>query len=155
MELTARAKEAEPMNISFSHSSISLMVPLSVALFVASVSVIPARADIIVFDNFGPGDSYNVNAGSTLGAIPGHPDLASRFSVGASSVYLSSVDVAISLVDRSPSTPSPDLNDIDILVMTDAGGLPGSVLETFHFVNAMGSFGSLIPPLDPGRYPKL
>ncbi len=118
------------------------------ALLVASVSVAPARADIIVFDNFGSGDSYNVNAGSTLGAIAGHPDVASRFSIGAVTGYLSRVDVAISIVQASPSTPSPNLNDIDIFVMTDASGLPGAALEMFHFVDAMGSFGSLNSPLD-------
>ena len=135
------------MQVSLRYSPVSWMVPFIVAILAACVFAIPARADVIVFNNFGPGDSYDTGTASTLGAISTHPDVAARFSVGATSVYLASVDVAITLVQHSPSTPSPNLNDMDVAVITDAGGLPGSVLEMFDFVDAMGPFGVLNPPL--------
>jgi hypothetical protein len=38
-------------------------------------------------------------------------------------------------------------NELDIWLMTDLGGKPGAIIESFNFSNAMGYFGDYNPPL--------
>ena len=74
------------------------------------------------------------------GGIGGpHIDTAVPFAPIGSSFALDRVELAVNLLSG--------LNVLDVALTTSVGGFPGAVLETFHFVDAMGPFGLLNPPL--------
>lgn len=118
-----------------------LMVLLWALILV--LSGVPARA-VVIYDNFGLGDTYDQNAGATLST--GLPlgvdwDQGSAFALESVGMdyYLDTIDVAVGLVTGS--------NELDLWLMTDSAGEPGSIIESFHFSDEMGSFGDLNPPL--------
>ena len=111
-------------------------------VFLALLAV-PTQADII-YDNFGPGDTYHQNTGWTLSG--GSPidkdwDQGSAFALDSFGMdyYLDTIDLAVGLV----SGP----NELDVWLMTDSAGEPDTIIESFHFSDEMGSFGDLSPPL--------
>jgi hypothetical protein len=100
-----------------------------------------ARADVI-FNNFGPGDSYTTNQGWTIsgptGAPPGFVQ-GDAFSIPAGpDLQLDRIRLAVGHVTGP--------NQVIVTLRADAGGLPGAVLETFNFTN-LGAFGQNNPPL--------
>jgi hypothetical protein len=102
------------------------------------------RADVIV-NNFGPGDSYDISQGWQVGTSPvGGPVLeqAVAFTPAGASFMLDRIEVALS---QSGFSTGPNL--IEVALTTSSGGVPGTVLETFRFVDAMGPFGRFNPPL--------
>jgi hypothetical protein len=103
----------------------------------------PGRADII-FDNFEPGDKYITESGRAVGfASPiGVFEVATAFTVAGGSFTLDQITLAVSL--------QGGLNLLDVAIAASDGGLPGAVLETFHFDGAMGPLGSDNPPLVAG-----
>jgi hypothetical protein len=100
------------------------------------------RADVI-FNNFGPGDTYLTESGRVVGAAGPTgdvQDVATAFTVADGNFTLDQITLAVSL--------QSGLNQLDVtLAASDGGGLPGTTLETFHFANAMGPLGSNNPPL--------
>lgn len=116
---------------------ISMMV---LALLVSGAGQVKAG---VIFNNFGPGDSYDVNRGVTIGLAGGiggpHIDTAVAFAPIGNSFTLDGIELAINL--------GSGLNLLDVALTTSVGGFPGAVLETFRFVNAMGPLGFLNPPL--------
>ena len=109
-------------------------IALSLALLVLLVSgANSARADVI-YNNFGPGDSYNHSIGWTVGLGFGRGE---AFPIVPTSDFnLDTVTVAVGYV----SGP----NAVDVSVTTDVGGVPGAALETFHLTN-LGPFGNETP----------
>lgn len=92
----------------------------------------------IVFNNFGPGDTFAdfglILQGESVGTIA-NVDQAAAFTVGSNSYSLTSVSLGIS-VDTPPNTGTGPL---DIIIASDASGLPGSALKTYSLnVNTTG-----------------
>jgi len=116
------------------------MKRLSVLLYVAFLVLLaaPAQADII-YDNFGPGDSYQT-IGWTVGSLFDF-DQGNAFAVDSLGMdyYLETIELAVGLV----SGP----NELDVWLMTDLADEPGTTVESFHITGEMGSFGYLNPPL--------
>lgn len=87
------------------------------------------RADII-FNNFGPGDSFSDSGrllqGEAVGTI-GNVDQAVSFKVGANSYRLTNISIGI-FVDTPPNVGT---GPIDILLAQDSGNGPGATLRTF------------------------
>lgn len=107
------------------------------------LSAVPARA-VVIYDNFDLGDTYNQNVGLTLST--GSPvgvdwDQGNAFALDSFGMdyYLDTIDLAVGLVSG--------LNELDVWLMTDSAGEPGTIIESFHFSDVMGSFGALNPPL--------
>jgi PEP-CTERM motif len=97
---------------------------------------IPARADAVIFSNLGPGNSYG-STGRSLGD-PGDGDyvtLGNAFTVGATSMNLSEIEVAAGLMRGT--------NQLTIDLDADSGGSPGAVIESFTIKNAMPGFGTV------------
>jgi len=108
-------------------------------LFVLALLVAAAPAGAgVIYSNFGPGDSYSQGTGLTIGDSGSDYEQGSAFTPG-SSFTLGQIDFAISLVSGT--------NQVELWLMSDSGGEPGSIIESFGFVGAMGSFGFLNPPL--------
>lgn len=116
----------------------------SVAFLFASVlagAVLPSRAGIVVYDTFGPGDSYLGGGWSILGAGVsfGPQSVAASFTPGVSG-NLEAVTLA--------TFHSFGTDSMLVQVIEDSGGLPnGSILESFsaplsggvHLLNSVGN----------------
>lgn len=106
------------------------------------VGAAPGMADVI-FNNFGPADAYITGAGRAVGAVGPTGDInevATSFTVAGGGFTLDQLTVAVSLLSGQ--------NQLDVsLAASDGAGLPGALLETFRFENAMGPLGSNNPPL--------
>lgn len=100
----------------------------------------------VVFSNFGPGDTYIVLGGwGVLSAGPNVPfssNAGESFTPGGN-FRLERIEVAMGIAQGAESF-SP--NEVDVTLMTDEGGAPGTVIETLRFDN-LGLSGSLLPPL--------
>jgi hypothetical protein len=115
------------------HSAIHLIGCLGAWALLAA----PARADII-FNNFGPGDTYRQFLGNSVGGRF-HQDVGDRFTPTAASYTLDRVVLPLTLIGGT--------DGVDVLFMTSVNGLPGSVLESWHVAN-LPPFGSTQPPTD-------
>jgi hypothetical protein len=114
----------------------SLACTFSAVLLICA-AVLPVQAGVIV-NTFGPGDAYQVGSGWTIG----YPDwrwVQGAAFTPATSVTLGKIDLAGSWAGGS--------NELDVRLMSDAGGQPGATIESFHFSGAMGVFGNWNPPL--------
>jgi hypothetical protein len=100
---------------------------LAIVAFVVSSTARPARADTI-FTNLAADGSYDCCGGwSVFGsAYPIATDRASPF-VPAGNYALDSIDLALTVL-AGPSAG-------DVWLTSDAGGLPGAILESFHVTN--------------------
>lgn len=110
---------------------------ITILLIVGSASAAPT----VLFDTFGPGDTYSEGFGYTIGIYAlGHVDQGNQFVIGAATPhYLDKIELAMALVYGT--------NQLDVWLMSDIAGEPGAVIETFSFTDAMGPFGSANPPL--------
>jgi len=98
-----------------------------------------------IFSTLGSGDSYSGSWGYTLGTNnTGYfydYDQGNQFVIGGATSYnLDTIEVAIglvSLIDYPKGT-----NQLDVWLMNDAGDKPGAIIESFHFVDAMGDFSA-------------
>ena len=108
-----------------------------------------------VFSTLGPGDSYADWQAYDVGQ-PGYEwDRGERFTFGGPSYTLDSVEIVLKQVYTDCSAVG--LNKIDVSLMTDVGGKPGTLIEGWSFVGQltldpdilMGT-STLHPVLDPG-----
>jgi hypothetical protein len=96
----------------------------------------------VLFNTFGSGNSYNLNSGSPVGLVPGFGNVAegNQFSFTTlPASYLDTIELAAGLDEG--------INQLDVALMTDAAGQPGSVIESFSFTDQMGNFGDNSPLL--------
>ena len=113
------------------------VVTLVIGLLVVLGAAFPARADAVIFSNLGSNDSYNGSTGWTEGTPNGGADYfinGSAFTVGATSLNLSTIEVAVGILQGT--------NQLTIDLDADSGGSPGSVIESFTINSAMPPFGS-------------
>jgi len=119
------------------------------AIILVTISTIllpnPSAWSAVIFNDFGPGDTYATGIGYTLSI--GSPlgtdwDQGNAFTpIGT--YFLDGIKLAVGLAQ----TGGPQPNELDVWLMSDAGGEPGAIIESFHFSNAMGPFGANNPPL--------
>ena len=109
----------------------------------------PGRAALAGFiaSDLGPGGSYNTNGGFTLSGPQGATGLgyglAVEFQVaGSSPVAFGSAQLALEYHSGT--------NAVDVMLMSDAGGLPGSSLETIHLTN-IPTGPSLVTAISPAH----
>ncbi|MBV8269076.1 MAG: PEP-CTERM sorting domain-containing protein [Planctomycetaceae bacterium] len=87
-----------------------------------------ARAGTI-FNNFGPGDTYGTGGGLTLSNRSISTQIVGNaFTPIGNSYFFDSVTLA-AFSDLGPK-------GLDVLLMTDKGGLPGATIEALHISNA-------------------
>lgn len=101
----------------------------------------PASAQTVVFDNFGPRNTYQPNLGWAItGPTNGNPQFThgDQFTPGVTGT-LTNIDIALELV-MGP-------NHVDLLLTDDASGLPGTVLERFSVDDPMAPFGTGNAPI--------
>lgn len=101
-----------------------------------ALSLTSASMGDVIFNNFGPGNSYDISTGWTLS--DGAPvnvdwDQGDAFTVSGGNYFLDHIDLAISLVAGQ--------NRIFIDVYTSIGGLPGVLIDSAVIEDQMGTFG--------------
>ena len=102
----------------------SLLAVLSLAL---SATVAPADS-IVVFNNFGPGDSYDTDAGWIVGKSGGDPVFEQGFQFSPShSVELATIEAA--------AGHNTGTNAIAFELRNDSSGEPGSLIEVWSIPN--------------------
>jgi hypothetical protein len=106
---------------------------LAILVLVIAVGTPIANADPI-FSTLGTSDSYSHSMGYSVGFSAGLScDNGHQFQITVDSPYsLDSIEVGIGLESGA--------NQVDIWLMTDASNKPGTTIETFQFVDAMGPF---------------
>ncbi len=122
--------------------AISVTILIAVTILLNAVG--QAGASTVLYSTFGPGDSYNPFAGVSVGGYLGEDQnfsVARPFSfAGTESYLLDSITLAAGL-------NSSGANLLNVAITTDAGGVPGTVLESFSFTDQMWSFGFPDAPL--------
>jgi len=97
-----------------------------------------------IFSTLDPVDSsYSSLWGYTLGTggTSYEYDQGNQFVIGGATSYnLDTIEVAIGLVS-SVGYPK-GTNQLDVWLMNDDGDKPGAIIESFHFVDAMGDFSA-------------
>jgi hypothetical protein len=124
-----------------SHFRDTTLVPFLNCLAIGALlatAVPPAHAQGTLYNNFGPGDTYQLSSGWALSATT--PVAANPFTATGNTLRFDSVTLAL--------TASGLPNQIDVWLMSDAGGLPDAIIKAFHFTNAM-------PPTDYQFHPPL
>jgi hypothetical protein len=123
------------------------------SLFCVGLCPLPsARAQVVLFNNFGPGDAYDVTSGWGVGAIAGNQEaFALAFTPRGGDYRLNAVALAMGLLDRDAP------NEFDVRLTTDVGGAPGLPLETIHLSGAVPISGLPNPPVlaDSATHPLL
>jgi hypothetical protein len=113
------------------------------AAFIVTTSTV--RADVLVFDSFGPGNSYDTGHRwlvEPVGAAHGYQGRGEAFTPGISG-YLSMIQLATLQQSGSP------LGNFTI-AQDNGSGLPGTVLESFNNVlnqNGITTITSVAKPL--------
>lgn len=112
----------------------------------SSTKTIPGDSSTILYNNFGPGDSYNTSASWIVGGfdanndqmIDGYQDVACSFTVtGSSDVYLEEIVVAPAICSGQ--------NAMDISLFDDNNGEPGQLREFWQIANQLGPCGAANP----------
>ncbi|OHB76316.1 MAG: hypothetical protein A2Z25_24220 [Planctomycetes bacterium RBG_16_55_9] len=92
-----------------------------------------------IFSTLGSGGTYDVSNGWIVGTSS-DIDVGSQFSfTGSKSYTLETIELAAGW-DSGP-------NELDVLLMTNAAGKPGVIIEAFSFQDAMGPAGQENPLL--------
>jgi len=122
------------------------------ALFVSVLFIISfANASpTVLYDTFGPGDTYSHTLGLAVGKSPiGTIVQANQFMFSTSTpFYLTKIEFAM----ITPEGP----DEMDMYLMSDNAGEPGSIIEVFNFAgdNGISTFSGIVSG-DSVLYPLL
>jgi len=129
----------------FTKSLCTIVIGVWLLLFVAS----EARADTIVFSNFGPGMTFNQLQGI---GVTGSGDVFGGFIPAyaftpTETFTFSSAQLPMNLVTGP--------NHFQVLLMTSSGGLPGTIIETITLTDAVPMFPPQIVVANSALHPVL
>jgi hypothetical protein len=108
------------------------------------LSPTPSRAGIL-FSNFGPGLTFDLNQGNAVGnAFDGNTYAEGDTFTSPTTAPLQSVTIALSCVATCPAT-----DPVTVALTFDNGDQPGAVLESFTIPGTdLGIFGQPAPPIE-------
>jgi len=108
------------------------MKKYAICIVIMLLLAIPKSHAAVIVSTLGPGDSYNIGVGYTIGQSTEY-DQGNSFSFAvAMPYYLDTIELAVGHVSGT--------NEIDVWLMSDAAGEPGAIIEAFNFTN-LGAFG--------------
>ena len=111
-------------------TTIARFASIVVTTFAVTLSSV-SQADII-FNNFGPGFSFPVVGRILQGELVnniGNVDQAASFTTGPNPVVVTDVKLGI-YVSSPANSPFDGRGPLDVIIASDAGGLPGAALHT-------------------------
>jgi hypothetical protein len=109
-------------------------IALLAAVAVLCGSAGAARADMI-YSNFGPGQTYSLTGYSVSGGVSGSPGPPNGFGFAIAESFTPSGDFLFGSAEL-PLVYLSGPNDFTVALMTDAGGQPGTILESFSLTDA-------------------
>lgn len=86
----------------------------------------------MLFNNFGPGDSYNSSFGDTVGSPAATPPAAPLPATESASAFIPIANYALDSIELGMVYFS-GVNALNISLASDSSGKPGGILETIHF----------------------
>jgi hypothetical protein len=112
-------------------------------LALAILGAVPAQGGIL-FNNFGPGDSYNDGSGWI---VSGPESVVGQYA--SAQAFFPVITGTVTEVRFAADLDALDggLNRIVFNLLSDDNGAPGAVLESYSFVDKMGFAGLPNPPL--------
>jgi hypothetical protein len=114
---------------------IGKQVIILTVLMVVVFSVTSAHSDLI-YSTFGPGQSF-----TSTGLIVGtYVHQVTMYTVLQGVPFIPSFDATLDSIDFAAYYLGGS-NTLDVSLMSDSAGLPGSPLETFTFTNTIGNSG--------------
>jgi hypothetical protein len=115
--------------------STKFLITIVMAVSLGLAAAAEARADAIVFSNFGPGMTFNTVTGITISGsnVVGGQVVAQAFTPSAGFTF-SSAQLAMGILGGP--------NILQVVLMTSSGGFPGIILETITLTNAVAPFTS-------------
>jgi len=118
-----------------------MMKPTTILVTVLLIISSASAAPTVLFNTFGPGDTYNTGLGWVIGVFESiRFEQGDQFVIGvATPHYLDTIELAVGLVSGK--------NELDVWLMSDIAGEPGAIIEAFSFNGAMGIFDPVYPPL--------
>ena len=97
----------------------------------------------IIFDTFGPGDTFLTSPGRVVGNPSFEFDIGSQFAITVGTPHkLDSIEFAACMMTGT--------NEMDVWLMSDALGEPGAIIEAFNFQN-LPDYSSVNRPLLVGN----
>ena len=112
-----------------------LLFTIVIGVVLALCSEGAARADPVVFSNFGPGMTFNTAQAWNVSGINFFAGrvVAQSFTPSAN-FTLNSLQLAMGIIDGP--------NILQVMLMTSSGGLPGTIVETITLTNAVAPIGT-------------
>jgi hypothetical protein len=105
-----------------------------------SITAEQTYAATTLFDSFGPGDGYNRWVAADVGGTPNNLTFAASFSLeGSESYSLDSIALAVTFFGLGT-------NQLDVSLTSDAGDMPGAILESFSFTDQVPVFDDILDP---------
>jgi hypothetical protein len=95
-----------------------------------------------IFNDFGPGETFNTTSGYSLGqgALQGNGGaLVAAAFTPSTTTAVAGLDLAVKVLAQNPGP-----NQINFWLMSDIGGNPGVIMESFSFTNALTVFPPII-----------
>jgi hypothetical protein len=121
----------------------------TLAFCMTLIMVVAASAAMAttIFDNFGFGNDYSPDSYLSVSYYPSYPpygvvydvDTAMAFTVTGGDFELSTIAVALSIRGGD--------NEVDIRIMTDAGGIPGTTMEFWHVSGQVPGYPGVFAPV--------
>jgi hypothetical protein len=99
----------------------------------------------VVFSNYDTGDTYSNVAWAVFNNIPTagvDRDIGMPFTPSGTDYYLDTIEFTAELSD-----PSTGTNNLDVWLMSDNGGGPGTIIESFNLVDKLQGPASYHPPI--------
>ena len=128
---------------------------LALAVVVLFTSRPAAATSIVVYDNFGPGNSYNPSSGAVVGANQGPGGFS--FEIGTTftpttSSFLDEISVPITNGDFNNGA-----SVLNVAIRANTSDKPGAVLESIQFAGPFNSFfsGGSVITLESVLHPSL
>jgi len=95
--------------------------------------ITPASASPTIFSNYGPGDTHGIGSHIVAYKSSSWPnsdvDEGMPFTPSGVDSYLGSIELTVKL--------DTGTNELDVWLMTDSGGEPGTIIEAFNFIDKM------------------
>jgi hypothetical protein len=123
------------------------LCPILIGAWLVLFSASEARADAVVFSNFGPGMTFNQTQGFAVAGALVDPVIPAHAFTPLETFTFSSAELAMALVGGP--------NHFQVLLMTSSGGLPGNIIETITLIDAVPVSPSGIVAANSALHPVL
>lgn len=118
----------------------------AIVLTIAAVLIISGHAAAVpIYSTFGPGNSYSNWAAYDIGN-PGYEwDRGEQFMYSCPQDLSCTLDsIEIAMRQAYVDCIAVGTNSVDVWLMTDDGGKPGTIIEGWSFVNQLGIDGKIL-----------